>query len=126
MLIDGLDHIQINAPRDHQEEAIEFFVDFLGLEEVEKPEILRKNEGVWFRLPDGREIHTATTEPFVASKKGHACLRTRDLDVLAQRAEDMGILLQWDGRLQRRRIFLHDPWGNRWEVLEVPLPEDQY
>ncbi len=125
-MIEGLDHIQINAPKGHEDEARAFFGELLGLLELKKPESLRSSGGVWFGLPDGRQLHTGVSEPFAPSKKGHVCLRVRNLDIFAEFLEVEGVSLEWDGRADARRVFLFDPWGNRLEIVEgfhpsVPL-----
>ncbi|ACO46723.1 glyoxalase [Deinococcus deserti] len=114
----GLDHVQVNAPFGHEEQARAFFGAFLGLPELLKPEILRPNGGVWFALPDGRQIHTGVVEVFVPSSKGHVCLFCDDLEAVLTRAEQFGVLCSLDTRLPLRRLYLSDPWGNRMEIVE--------
>ncbi|GGS02973.1 glyoxalase [Deinococcus sedimenti] len=117
-MIQGLDHVQVNAPHGHEEDARAFFGAFLGLEELQKPEALRGNGGVWFALPDGRQIHTGVTAAFVPSEKGHVCLFCNDLDAVLVRAEQFGVVCSLDTRLPLRRLYCSDPWGNRTEIVE--------
>ena len=117
-MIQGLDHVQVNAPRGHEAEARTFFGAFLSLSELNKPEILQANGGVWFALPDGRQIHTGVADAFVPSTKGHICLFCDDLDVVLARAEQFGVECSLDTRLHLRRLYLADPWGNRMEIVE--------
>ena len=58
MLVVGLDHVQVAAPRtpDAEEQARAFYGELLGLREVEKPDILKPKGGVWFSLGAG-ELH---------------------------------------------------------------------
>ncbi|NTY00674.1 hypothetical protein [Deinococcus sp. JMULE3] len=46
-------------------QARAFFGVFLGLTELVKPEALRRNGGVWFGLPDGRQLHVGVAPEFV-------------------------------------------------------------
>ncbi|UBV44449.1 glyoxalase (plasmid) [Deinococcus taeanensis] len=117
-MIRGIDHVQVNAPQGHEQQARAFFSAFLGLPEVQKPDVLRANGGVWFGLPDGRQIHTGVAEAFIPSEKGHVCLFCDDLDVVLARAEEFGVVWSLDVRLPLRRIYLSDPWGNRMEIVE--------
>ncbi len=126
-LISGLDHVQIEAPPGHEADARAFYGDFLGLPELEKPEALRPNGGVWFGLPGGQQLHTGTVPDFSPRRKGHLCLRCGDLNALTERADTFGITLLPDVQLAPLlRVFLQDPFGNRLEVVEgghgtVPL-----
>ncbi|MBC7647453.1 MAG: glyoxalase [Pseudopedobacter sp.] len=117
-MITGLDHVLVTAPKGHEGEARAFFGEFLGMTELQKPEKLAVLSGVWFGMPDGRQLHTLTSEPFSASKRARLCLRVRDLDLFAEMAENEGYLLEWDGRAEVRRVFMADPWGNRLEIVE--------
>jgi catechol 2,3-dioxygenase-like lactoylglutathione lyase family enzyme len=118
MLIAGLDHVQINAPAGHMAAARAFFTGFLDLAELQRPEALAAIEGVWFALPDGRQLHIGVANPFVASKKGHVCLFCHDLDAVIAQANARSVAYDIDDRLSVRRLFIHDPWGNRLEVCE--------
>ena len=49
MLI-GVNHVQITIPEGQEKEAKEFYCNLLGLEEVEKPSVLKPNGGFWMQL----------------------------------------------------------------------------
>ncbi|WP_027482002.1 VOC family protein [Deinococcus pimensis] len=128
-MITGLDHVQVCAPRGCEDAARAFFTDFLGLPELRKPDALIANGGAWFALPDGRQVHVGLEDPFTPARKAHACLRADDLDEVARRAAGHGVTVEFDSRLALRRLYLLDPWGNRWEIVEgahdaVPLTGD--
>ncbi len=121
-LITGLDHVQIEAPPGCEAAARSFFGDFLGLSELAKPPALAARGGVWFGLPDGRQLHIGVTEDFAARLKGHLALRCADLDALTEHATAAQISVTPDSELAPlRRVYLNDPWGNRLEILEAPL-----
>ncbi len=121
----GLDHVQIEGPPGHEAQARAFYGDFLGLPELLKPAVLQPNGGVWFALPDGRQLHTGTVQAFVPRVKGHPCLRCTDLEQLLARAEGFGIAVQEDRQLAPlRRLFLNDPFGNRLEVVQGEHPSE--
>lgn len=63
-MITALDHVQLAMPKGREEDARSFFVWLLGLKEIEKPEPLAQRGGVWFALPDGRQLHLGVEEPF--------------------------------------------------------------
>lgn len=125
-LIAGLDHVQVCAPPDCEAAARAFFTGVLGLPELLKPERLRANGGAWFGLPDGRQLHVGVERPFAPAGKAHPCLRAPDLDRLTAHLDARGVPWTPDDRAGGRRVYLHDPWGNRLEVVEdrhasVPL-----
>jgi len=117
-MITGLDHVQICAPEGGEPAARRFFGAFLGLPELDKPAPLRPNGGAWFGLPDGRQLHVGVERVFTPARKAHPCLRCANLDDVTARADAFGIAYELDTRLPVRRLYLHDPWGNRLEIVE--------
>lgn len=117
-LITGLDHVQIEAPAGCEGEARAFFGAFLGLPELLKPEALRARGGVWFGLPDGRQLHVGVTPGFVPREKGHPALRCPDLAAFQERCGAHGVPFRADAEAGVPRVFLRDPFGNRLEVVE--------
>jgi len=75
--------------------------------------------GVWFALPDGRQLHLGVEEPFRPSEKAHPAFGCAALDALARRLEEGGYTARWDAALAPRRSFYgEDPFGNRIEFIE--------
>ncbi|EYB67851.1 hypothetical protein DEIPH_ctg032orf0103 [Deinococcus phoenicis] len=125
-LISGLDHIQVEAPAGCEADARAFFGVFLGLPERLKPEALRARGGVWFALPDGRQLHVGVTPDFVPREKGHPALRCPDLAAFQAHCDAHGVPYRADAEAGVARVFLRDPFGNRLEVVaggheSVPL-----
>jgi hypothetical protein len=75
--VTGLDHVQLAAPPDCEGAARAFFGRLLGLAEQEKPEALRSRGGVWFALPDARQLHVGVERDFAPAGKAHPGLRRR-------------------------------------------------
>lgn len=88
MFVEGLDHVQVAAPRGCEAEARRFFSELLGLTEVEKPERLRARGGVWFQA-GAQQLHVGVEEPFVPAQKAHPALRVRP-DALNELAARLG------------------------------------
>lgn len=113
MTILGLDHVQIAAPRGCEDDARRFYGEALGMREIPKPEKLRARGGVWFALPDGRELHVGVEEPFAPARKAHPCFVADDADALAAKLGDV----KWDDNIPgTRRFYVSDPFGNRVEI----------
>lgn len=113
-----IDHVQLAAPKDSEDRARHFFGDILGLKEIEKPKILKKRGGVWFSIGN-QQIHIGIEEPFTPAKKAHPAFEIEQIEALKRHLTDNKIDYQVDHLLPgANRIFLHDPFGNRIELLE--------
>lgn len=109
-MMTGMDHVLILAPPGCEPSARQFFGDFLGLPELPKPTALAWRGGIWFALPDGRQLHIGVTQNFTPTDKGHVALRCTDLDELTERAAAHHIQLSPDTELAPlRRVFARDP-----------------
>lgn len=114
--ITALDHVQISMPEGREPEARKYFGELLGLPELEKPPNLAKRGGLWFALPDRRELHLGVEEPFSPNKKAHPAFTTTDLDALAAELSEAGYPVEWDEELAPlRRFYSEDVFGNRIE-----------
>ncbi len=117
-MIQGLDHLQLTMPAGEEEAVRVYCRDLLGLHELTKPPTLIARGGVWFQLPDGREIHFGVVKDFAPARKAHPALLCTDIDTLAQRLSDAGYEVLWDELLApRRRFYSVDPFGNRIEFI---------
>lgn len=118
MFIKRIDHIQLAAPIGSEEKARSFYQDILSLQEVEKPEALKKNGGVWFSNGEVH-IHIGIEEPFVPAKKAHPAFEVTDVEEFASHLQAMGVEIQKDDRLPgAKRFYVYDPFGNRLEFLQ--------
>jgi catechol 2,3-dioxygenase-like lactoylglutathione lyase family enzyme len=117
----GIHHIQVAAPRGSEDVLRRFYGDVLGMTEVPKPPDLVGRGGVWFRA-GGVELHLGVEDDFRPARKAHPGLLVADLPAYVERLAARGVPVAWDGAFPGyRRCYLHDPYGNRLELLE-PLP----
>jgi catechol 2,3-dioxygenase-like lactoylglutathione lyase family enzyme len=118
----GLDHVQVAAPPGCEAKARRFYCELLGLVELEKPPMLAARGGCWFRV-GAHELHVGVTSDFVPATKAHPGISVASsaaLRDLAQRLESGGVAVEWADPAEiagRDRFFVHDPWGNRLELL---------
>jgi catechol 2,3-dioxygenase-like lactoylglutathione lyase family enzyme len=116
----ALDHVQITAPEGCEPRARAFYGELLGLSELPKPASLAGRGGVWFAVGD-QQLHVGVERPFAPARKAHPALRVASaeaLRTLAHRLEAGGVDVAWDAELPGvERCFVHDPWGNRLELL---------
>ncbi|MDF9277763.1 glyoxalase [Arthrobacter sp. EH-1B-1] len=117
----GLHHVQLALPPGGEDDCRKFYVGVLGLTEVEKPPVLAARGGLWVRA-DSLEIHLGVEADFRPQKKAHPGILVQDLDALAARVEEHGLVLEWDDNFPgMRRFYLPDNNGNRLEFLS-PKP----
>ncbi|MFB6804767.1 hypothetical protein ACFCVU_27115 [Peribacillus butanolivorans] len=45
----SIDHFQLASPKNTEEIARKFFTNVLKFQEIDKPETLKSNGGVWFK-----------------------------------------------------------------------------
>jgi catechol 2,3-dioxygenase-like lactoylglutathione lyase family enzyme len=123
-----LHHVQVACPRDGEDDARRFYVEGLGLAEVEKPAELAGRGGVWFRSHDAEgavsaELHVGVEEPFAPARKAHPAFLLGGLAVLeetAARLVRMGYTVdrsESDSFPGYRRVHTADAHGNRVELL---------
>lgn len=120
MSIIGLDHVQVAAPRlpETESQARTFYGEVLGLEEIEKPEALKPKGGVWFSLGCG-QLHIGIEDPFSPARKAHPAFEVDDLGALRSRLEEAGYQTSEAEQIPGvARFYMHDPFGNRIELME--------
>jgi catechol 2,3-dioxygenase-like lactoylglutathione lyase family enzyme len=118
-MLDGIDHIQLAAPPGCEAEARRFFGGVLGLEEVEKPESLRRRGGVWFRV-GAQQLHVGVEQEFAPARKAHPAFAVSGYDEFISCLRSAGVETVADDSIPGvRRSYVADPWGNRIELVAV-------
>ena len=115
--IKRLDHVQVCVPRGAEARAREFYGGLLGLEEIEKPEVLRKNGGMWYNVAD-IQLHVGVEET-VAPSKRHPAFEVEGLAGVRAYLEQNGVRTKDEPSLPGvSRFSFFDPFGNRIELME--------
>ena len=113
-----LDHVQVCIPRGAEEQARDFYGHVLGLEEIEKPEVLKPNGGMWYGVADV-QLHVGV-EDAVAPSKRHPAFEVEDVKGVRAYLERSGVRTKDEpdvpGVVHRFSFF--DPFDNRFELLE--------
>jgi catechol 2,3-dioxygenase-like lactoylglutathione lyase family enzyme len=121
MELRSIDHVQVAGPPGCEAAARVFYGDVLGLREIPKPPRLAARGGVWF-VVGGQELHVGIEEDFRPALKAHPAFSCIDPDELAAALEASGAPVTWNGDVTGvRRFYTSDPFGNRLEIVGVPL-----
>ncbi len=121
-LLTVIDHVQLAIPAGGEDQARQFFVGLLGLEEVPKPAVLAGRGGCWFER-GAVIVHCGVDPRFVPATKAHIAFRVTDVEALAEMLERHGHPVAWDKDFpSERRFYAADPFGNRLEFMAAAAP----
>ena len=113
----AIDHVQLAMPPGGEDAARNFYRDLLGMNEVAKPAELARRGGVWFESGPV-QLHLGVDAAFHSARKAHPALVCHDFGNLTRQLRAAGIELSEDSKLAgRRRCHVHDPFGNRIELI---------
>jgi catechol 2,3-dioxygenase-like lactoylglutathione lyase family enzyme len=114
----GIDHLQLSMPTGGEDEARRFYEDVLGLREVAKPPELAGRGGCWF-AGRGVAIHLGVEQGFRPVARAHPALLVRDFGATREALAASAVLVEEDDSgLPVRRCYIHDPFGNRIELID--------
>lgn len=116
----AIDHVQLAMPRGREDDARAFYCAILGMDELPKPPELAKRGGCWFMCGDV-QLHLGVEDDFRPARKAHPGLRCANFDSLLSQLRDAGIEVTEDNATSQRRAFIHDPFGNRIELIETSM-----
>lgn len=118
-LILKVQHAQITIPSGAETEARKFYCDFLGLNEIPKPESLQGRGGFWLTV-GAFQIHVGTEDGFDRGKtKAHIAYEVENLNAWREKLEKSGVkIIEGVPIPDYSRFEFRDPFGNRVEFLE--------
>lgn len=113
-----LDHVQVCIPRGTEDAARDFYGGLLGLEEIEKPEPLKRSGGMWYAVADVH-LHIGV-EDLVAPSKRHPAFDVEDAKGVRAYLEQNNVRTKDEPDIPGvvQRFSFYDPFGNRIELLE--------
>jgi len=118
MQIIGIDHVQLAMPQGEEDKARAFYVNVLGMLEVQKPAALAQRGGAWFQQGQVK-IHLGVESDFRPALKAHPALLVQDLAALVRGLHEAGVQVVDDQLLPGYyRVYVSDPFGNRLELME--------
>lgn len=115
--IKRLDHIQVCIPPGEEDNARDFYTEILGLNEIEKPDSLKPNGGLWYEAGD-IELHIGVEETDCKSKR-HPAFEVENLKQAREYLFHKGVEIKTETEIPGvERFSFFDPFGNRIEFLE--------
>ncbi len=119
----AIDHVQLAMPAAQEEAARNFYSALLGMKEIPKPEELAKRGGCWFES-GVVQVHLGVEENFRPARKAHPALRCADYVMIVSKLRQAGIeVTEPNDIVGVRRCHIHDPFGNRIELVDGSAPE---
>jgi catechol 2,3-dioxygenase-like lactoylglutathione lyase family enzyme len=113
----AIDHVQLAMPVGAEDAARRFYSGFLGMTEIPKPPELAKRGGCWFES-GGVQVHLGVEAEFRPAKKAHPAFRCADYDAQVSRLQAAGVEVTDAADIPGvRRCHVHDPFGNRIELI---------
>lgn len=109
--------MQLCIPPGEEERAREFYTHVLGLEEIEKPETLKQNGGLWFKIAD-IQLHIGVEEGQGKSKR-HPAFEVEGLEQIRAHLLENHVRIKEETPVPGLdRFSFFDPFENRIELLE--------
>ena len=114
----GLDHVQLAMPPGEEARARRFYGEWLGLDEIPKPEPLASRGGCWFG-GGGVFVHLGVQKDFLPAQNAHPAFLVENLEKLFLHLDAMGVSVKVDATVPGvRRFYARDPFGNRIEFIQ--------
>src|ERR1044071_8524976 len=109
--IQRLNHVQICIPIGEENRARDFYGRILGVEEIEKPDVLKPGGGIWVKNAD-IQLHIGV-EPDQSPSKRHPAFEVEDLEGIKGFLGENGVRLRDEKTAQgMKRFSFFDPFGN--------------
>jgi catechol 2,3-dioxygenase-like lactoylglutathione lyase family enzyme len=116
-----INHVNITVPAAAEELTKHFYKNVLGLEEIPKPEELKKRGGAWFKR-GALEIHLSVDETAIdnAKSRRHICYLVADIAKAERVIREAGLDVTPDNNPVEGwlRFYVRDPAGNRLEIAQ--------
>lgn len=117
-----IDHVSViitDVARSRQ-----FYTGVLGLKEIPKPKTF-DFVALWFDLGAGQTLHLLQKPQPDTRSPRHFALRVADVNAARDYCRSVGVEIQETGPIPHcDRFFVHDPDGNRIELIQWIEPYD--
>jgi catechol-2,3-dioxygenase len=113
-----LDHVTLEV--NDIENALDFYIKILGLEEIHTPDEVKLKGVRWLSLPDNQALHLIEIKDMQKPSSAHMALVVDDIEFWKKHLNENSIHIQppkFD-IYKAKRFFIKDPSGNRIEFLK--------
>ena len=112
------DHINICVPPERLGEAHRFYVDIIGLKQIERPDHRFSTPGYWFDIGD-IQLHIGV-EPQKPRSVRHIAFEIKNVDEALKFFKEHNVEIVQEPMIPgRQRFAFIDPFGNRMELLQM-------
>ncbi len=117
LTVTAIDHIQITCAPEQEAATVAFYLETMGLSEIEKPNELKARGGAWFQLGT-QQLHIGVDKSHGDTTKAHICFLVADLDAAQSALAAAGVEITPEpiDATGLKRFFVRDPAGNRVEI----------
>jgi catechol 2,3-dioxygenase-like lactoylglutathione lyase family enzyme len=116
-MIIGVNHAQVNVPSDKLAEAEAFYVEFLGMKKIRRPEVFT-SDGIW--LNAGKfELHIGAEDNVERKTRAHLAYEVTDILAWRNRVTEKGWKITEQPKIPNyERFHFRDPFGNNIELIQ--------
>ncbi len=116
--INRFDHIAIEVK--NLKQAIQFYVEILGIEELPTPDSIKQKGVRWLKLDKNIPLHLVENKMATPPKTAHIAINVDDLQSWKEFLTEHGIETQQPkfDLYDAVRFFFFDPSGNRIEFIK--------
>ena len=117
MKIVGVNHVQVNVSPAELAKARDFYLEFLGMSEIHRPDIF-KSQGFWFSA-GGREMHIGVEENVDRkATRAHVAYEVDDVVAWRRKIEAANLPIKDQPKIPGfDRFHFRDPFGNNGELI---------
>ncbi len=113
----GVNHAQVNVPTAKLEEARAFYVGFLGMKQIARPEIFT-SDGIWLNA-GAFELHIGLEDGVERITRAHLAYEVSDILAWRKKVTDKGWKITEQPKIPNyERFHFRDPFGNNIELIQ--------
>jgi catechol 2,3-dioxygenase-like lactoylglutathione lyase family enzyme len=116
MSIIGVNHVQVNVPTADLERARDFYINFMGMTEIPRPNTF-KSHGIWMRAGQF-EMHIGVEDNIERATRAHVAYEVDDIAAWRNKISDAGYTIKDQPLIPGYdRFQFRDPFGNNIEII---------
>ena len=116
MIID-VNHAQVNVPSDGLDIARTFYIDFLGMKEIKRPDVFT-SKGIWLNAGNF-ELHIGVEDNVERKTRAHLAYEVTDILAWRKRITEKGWKITEQPKIPNyQRFHFRDPFGNNIELIQ--------